>query len=129
MFAGIVFIVLALVLMAVGAILPRVNAQLKATLDSLPKGMQALAAQMSPQAAFAMKASTILPRIAVVCFGAGGVAIALAVAAFVMQPTPIALTVLAWIALVLLVVGGGGLYLAVKKFGGMASKMAGGLRR
>lgn len=129
MFAGIVFILVALVFLALGALLPKVNAQLTATLDAIPKGMQSFAASLSPQAAMAMKAQKFLPKIAVACFGAGGIAIALAIAAFVMQPTPLLFTVLAWLALVVLIVTGSGLFLAYKKFGGMASQMTGKLRR
>ena len=129
MFAGIILLIFALLLCGIGAILPKLNAQLAATLDAIPKGMQAFAASLSPQAAFAMKIQKILPKIAIACFGAGGVSLLLAVMAFTVRPTPLPLTILAWLALIVSVAGGGGLYLALKKFGGMASQMAGGLRR
>ncbi len=129
MFAGIVLLLFALVLFGIGAILPKVNAQLAETLNAIPKGMQAFAASLSPQAAFAMKIQKILPRIALGCFAAGGVALVVAIAAFVIHPTPLLLTIFAWIALIVTIVGGTGLALALKKFGGMASQMAGGLRR
>lgn len=129
MFAGIILSLFAILLCGIGVVLPKVNAHLAETLNAIPKGMQAFAASLSPQAAFAMKIQKILPKIALACFGAGGVSLILAIMAFTVRPTPLLLSILAWFALIISVAGGSGLYIALKKFGGMASQMAGGLRR
>lgn len=87
MIAGIILLLNSLVLIGAGIALPRIALQLHRAISALPAPLQNMAPMM-PGLSAGLLLRTLLPRVARLCLGAGGVLAALGVLALTTRPAP-----------------------------------------
>ncbi|MCS6777657.1 MAG: hypothetical protein RMJ43_06880 [Chloroherpetonaceae bacterium] len=95
MIAGMILLLNSLALIGVGVALPRFALQLHRAISSLPEPLRNMAS-MVPGLATGLLLRTLLPRIARLCLGVGGVLAAFGVLALTTRPIPVWLEAFAY---------------------------------
>jgi hypothetical protein len=116
MIAGFILFVVGLVLLGVGVILPRIALRLHEAIQTIPLAMQDMASSLVPGLSVGLRLRAIMPMIARLSLGVGGAFLAFSIYAFVSRPTPLWLSLFAYLMLAVLVVLGVALFLALKRF-------------
>lgn len=123
MIAGLILLFVGLMFIAIGVILPRVALRLHEAIQTIPTAMQDMASSLVPGLETGLRLRAMLPRLARIALGLGGLFLAFSIFAFTTQTTPLWLTVFSYIMLLVLVVLAVGLFLLIKRFAPMLREL------
>ena len=115
MLAGFILIVTGAFFMAAGVVLPRLIKPITDMLGAMPQELMAAAGAAIPGAGL-LRLLPLLGWVVRAMIGAGIVAFVFGLYGLFARPTPLWLSILGGLAALLLIVGGGGLAIAARKF-------------
>ena len=115
MLAGFILIVTGAFFIAAGVVLPRLLKPITDLLGAMPQGLMAAAGGAAPGAGL-LRLLPLLGLVIKAVIGAGVVSFLFGLYGLFARPTPLWLNLLGGLAALLLIVGGGGLAIAVKRF-------------
>ena len=116
MLIGIILLLAGLTFFVVGFLLPRVHQGILPYLETIPKEMHGMVAQMVPQFGKILKLLDLLPKLGKIGLILGGILAMLGIYTFTLPSTPLWLAILGWVALISLLVMGVGLAVLAKRF-------------